>query len=63
VTQKCAHRDVAFESPLDFFAPALLETARAEWEHQLRPFVPDCPAMEYVVEDLQPWVVSLWRDV
>jgi predicted nucleotidyltransferase component of viral defense system len=63
VTQECAHRDVAFESPLDFFAPALLETARAEWEHQLRPFVPDCPAVEYVVKDLQPWVVSLWRDV
>ena len=42
---------------------ALLETARAEWEHQLRPIVPDCPAVEYVVEQLQPWVVGLWRDV
>jgi len=35
VAHKCVHRDVAFESPLGFFAPMLLETARAEWERQL----------------------------
>jgi predicted nucleotidyltransferase component of viral defense system len=59
VAQKCAHRDVSFESPQDFLAPMLLEAARAEWERQLRPFVSNCPAVEQVLEDVQPWVESL----
>jgi hypothetical protein len=63
VAQKCVHRGVSFESPRDFFAPVLLEAARAEWERQLRPFVPDCPAVEQVLGDLQPRVESLWPGV
>jgi len=62
VVQKCAHRDISFESPQDFFAPMLLEAATAEWERQLRPFVSDCPAVELVLEDVQPWVESLWPE-
>ena len=60
VARKCAHRDIAFESPQDFFATMLLEAAKAEWERQLRPFVSDCPAVEQVLDDVRPWVESLW---
>jgi uncharacterized protein len=62
VIQKCAHRDITVESPQDFFAPVLLEAAGAEWERQLRPFVSDCPHLGQVLEDVQPWVKSLWPE-
>jgi len=60
VAQKCAHRDITFETPQDFFATMLLEAAKAEWERQLCPFVSDCPAVEQVLDDVRPWVESLW---
>ena len=62
VAQKCAHRGVSFDSPMDFFAPALLQVARDEWERQLCPFVPDCPDVERVLAELQPMVVEIWEN-
>jgi len=43
-----------------FFAPELLELAYAEWERLLRPFVPQCPAAQQVLDDLPPLVFGLW---
>ena len=59
MSQKCAHRGVTFESPEDFFTPDLLEVARVEWERQLFPFVPDCPDVERVLNELRPLVVDI----
>ena len=63
VLEKCRHRNVSFSSPDAFFAPELLELAQAEWDRLLRPFVPQCPAAQQVLEDLPALVFGLWSEV
>jgi len=60
VARKCAHRAVTFDSPVGFFAPALVQVAQEEWDRQLRPFVSDCPDAQQVLTELQPLVTRLW---
>lgn len=52
LARKCAVRDVAFKSAADFLAPELLAAAQAEWEHQLRPFVPAAPPVTQVLNEI-----------
>jgi hypothetical protein len=60
LARKCAHREVMFESALDFFDPVLVEVAEREWARQLSSFLPDCPAAGRVLRDLQGIVLELW---
>ncbi len=62
VLQKCQHRNVSFSAPDTFFAPELLELAHAEWDHLLRPFVPNCPTAHQVLDALPPLVLSMWSE-
>ena len=59
LARKCLIRDVAFESASDFLAPELLSVAQAEWEHQLRPFVPAGPPATQVLNDLAAMLAEL----
>lgn len=60
VLQKCQHREVTFSGPDAFFAPELVELAHAEWDRLLRPFVPQCPAAQQVLDELPPLVLGMW---
>lgn len=60
VAQKCALRGIAFKTPADFFAEPLPQIARAEWQTQILPFVPDAPAPEQVLSALKRYVERLW---
>jgi hypothetical protein len=60
VLEKCRHRNVSFSSLDAFFAPELLELAHVEWDRLLRPFVPQCPAAQQVLDDLPPLLFGLW---
>jgi predicted nucleotidyltransferase component of viral defense system len=59
LARKCSMRDVAFESAADFVAPELLSVARAEWERQLRPFVPSAPQAAQVLNQLASMLAEL----
>ena len=52
LARKCLTRKVTFGSPADFLAPELLAVAHAEWDRQLRPFVPGRPSATQVLNDL-----------
>ena len=52
LARKCALRQVTFDSVADFLAPELQAVARAEWERQLLPFVPDEPSVDKVLDEL-----------
>ncbi len=60
VRQKCALRNLTFHAAIDFFAEPLLQIARAEWQKQILPFVPDAPAPEQVLTELKRQVQQLW---
>lgn len=59
LAQKCALRQVTFTGADDFLAPELQAVARAEWEHQLRPFAPDAPSATQVLADLAERLTTL----
>ena len=60
LAHKCAHREVMFESALDFFDPAIVKVAEREWARQLSPFAPDSPAADRVLRDLQGIILEFW---
>lgn len=60
LAQKCAVRHVVFDAPQDLLAEDLLNVARAEWQQQLLPFVPDAPPVDLVLTDLQGIIPALW---
>ena len=62
LAHKCALRQVAFASAADFVAPALQSVARAEWERQLLPFVPDGPSADQVLDELVDLLAALPLD-
>ncbi len=62
LARKCALRQVFFTSPVDFVAPELQAVARAEWERQLLPFVPDNPSVDQVLDDLVGLLAALSLD-
>jgi hypothetical protein len=51
--EKCAVRDVSFESPLDFITDNLRAVAVAEWDQQLLPFVPTAPGALLVLSEVE----------
>jgi len=59
LAHKCALRNVTFASAADFLAPELMTVARAEWERQLLPFVPDAPPVAQVVDELAALLAEL----
>lgn len=60
VKQKCAVRNLTFDTVADFFAEPLLQIARAEWDAQLSPFIVNAPAPEQVLAELENRVQQLW---
>lgn len=61
VKQKCAVRNLTFETPAEFFAEPLLQIARAEWRVQILPFVANAPSPEQVLAELKMGVQQWWR--
>ena len=59
LARKCFIRGVASESKADFLAPELLSVAQAEWERQLRPFVPAAPPVTQVLNELALMLAKL----
>lgn len=59
LARKCALRQVTFASVADFLAPELQAVARAEWERQLLPFVPDEPSAAKVLDELASLLAAL----
>ncbi len=60
VKRKCDLRHVKFDTPSDFFAEPLLQIARAEWQAQILPFVPDAPDPERILAELRRQIQKLW---
>jgi len=60
--RKCALREVTYASTSDFLAPALRVVARAQWERQLLPFVPDAPSADQVLDELSGMLAALRLD-
>lgn len=58
--RKCAVRQVSFQSPEDFTAPDLMETARREWDQQLSPFLMKPPPKEKVLAEVQTLIHSIF---
>lgn len=59
LTRKCALRQAPFDTPADFLAPELQAIAQAEWERQLRPFVPSGPSATQVLTELADLLLGL----
>jgi len=62
LARKCALRRVTFASTADFLALELQTVARAEWERQLLPFVPDAPSADQVLDELDGLLAALSLD-
>ena len=62
LARKCALRRVTFASTADFLALELQTVARAEWERQLAPFVPDAPSADQVLDELDGLLAALSLD-
>ena len=61
LVQKCAVRDVTYESPNDFISEDLLSVASAEWAQQLLLFVPDAPQAIELLPQVQSLILSIWE--
>jgi len=59
---KCTVRRVTYASTSDFLTPPLRAVARAEWERQLLPFVPDAPSADHVLDELTGMLAALHLD-
>jgi predicted nucleotidyltransferase component of viral defense system len=59
--EKCAVRNVAFDSPEDFFQGRLLAYVEKTWDQWLGPLVPGLPTFDTVIGELRPQVASLVR--
>ena len=60
LAEKCVVRNVTYESPDDFISQDLMAVASAEWAQQLLPFVPDAPAAEELLPQVQSFILSIW---
>ena len=56
---KCQLRGVSFKDSNDFFPPPILDKVKQDWQFYLGPLVPNLPAVEPVISELQPQVESL----
>jgi hypothetical protein len=62
LAHKCTRRQVTFGSAADFMAEELQAVARAEWDRQLLPFVPDEPSVDQVLDELVDLLAALRLD-
>lgn len=58
--KKSSIRNVQASSVNEFFSPMLVESARRQWEKQLRIFVPDAPGADVVIEETRSILNELW---
>jgi predicted nucleotidyltransferase component of viral defense system len=61
VRKKAATRGVQANEAGDFFHPMLMETARRQWDKQLRIFVPTAPGVDVVLAETRRKVKVLWK--
>ncbi|MBV6396042.1 MAG: hypothetical protein HFACDABA_01630 [Anaerolineales bacterium] len=61
VRRKCEIRNLNFNDPSEFLAAPLREIARTEWKAQILPFVPDSPAPETILSELENLIGWLWN--
>jgi len=61
VRRKCEIRNLKFNDPSEFLAAPLREIARIEWKAQILPFVPDSPAPETILSELENLIGRLWN--
>lgn len=59
--QKCAARGIAHETPYDFITDDLLAVAKAEWQRQLLPFVPDALPAGELLPQIQTLILAIWE--
>jgi hypothetical protein len=59
--QKCAVRNVHYESPADFIAEDLFAVVRNVWQQQLLPFVPNGPPVEQCLAEVKNMILSVWE--
>ena len=60
LSEKCAARNVTYQSPSDFVSEDLLAVASMEWTQQILPFIPDAPRAEEVLPQVRSFILSLW---
>ncbi len=60
VERKCAWRHLTVAALSDFFAEPLQQVAQREWRIQILPFVPDAPAPDQVLSELQVHLEHVW---
>jgi len=50
--------------PLTFriFSPALLDVVQNEWQQMLKPFIPNLPNAEIVLQETRAEVYRLWSE-
>ena len=60
--EKCAVRNVSFESADDFFQGKMLSHVSKTWEQWLGPLVPELPPFETVIGELKPRVENPLED-
>lgn len=56
---KCAVRQVSFDTPEDFFQDILLIYVKKTWEQLLGPLVPELPSFDTVIGELRPQIATL----
>jgi predicted nucleotidyltransferase component of viral defense system len=59
--QKCAVRNVSFQSANDFVSDDLFAVAKSEWQQQLLPFVPDAPLVTKLLTEVKTFILSIWE--
>ena len=62
VARKCAARGITLPPSDEFVSPALLRTARREWNQQLRPFMAHLPLAERLLEEDRTMISTLFRE-
>jgi hypothetical protein len=59
--EKCAHRNVVFNSAADFFPEGMMAYVEKTWTQWLAPLVPSLPSFAIVIGDLRPQIDTLLR--
>lgn len=57
--EKCAVREVTFDTPEDFFQQRILAHVEETWDRWLGPLLPHLPSFETVIGSLRPQVAAL----
>lgn len=60
VSQKCAVKDLHFNTPSDLFSPQLMENLDEAWEEWLNPYVPGLANKNTVIKELKACLEQIW---